>query len=472
GELTGVDPKEVRRKRMEWGIRPVYLVVDTCAAEFASRTPYYYSSYRGEDEVRTGDGPKALVIGSGPIRIGQGIEFDYCSVHAVWALRRLGYETVIINNNPETVSTDFDTADRLYFEPLTVEDVLNVIEREGITRVYVQFGGQTAINLATELADYGVQVCGTSVDALDEAEDRERFRRLLERLEIPQTRGGTAYDVPGARAIAEKVGYPVVVRPSYVIGGRAMEVCHDAEELEAYMARAARVTPDHPVLVDHYLPGKEVEVDCIADGEDVLIPGIFEHIERAGVHSGDSMAVYPDQSLSEGERAQIVRATVRIARELRVVGLMNIQFVIVDGTVYVLEVNPRASRTVPILSKVTGVPMVELAVRVQQGERLRDLGWGTGLRPPGSRVVVKAPVFSFSKMAGLDIHLGPEMKSTGEVLGVGETFAEALYKAFTGAGIQMPEGGGVLCSVGDREKEEALDDLARLSSFGYVLYAT
>ncbi|MCL6577236.1 carbamoyl-phosphate synthase large subunit [Kyrpidia sp.] len=471
-ELTGLDVKEVRRRRTAWGIRPSYLVVDTCAAEFASRTPYYYSTYRGEDEVRGGTGPKALVLGSGPIRIGQGIEFDYCSVHAVWALRRLGFETVIINNNPETVSTDFDTADRLYFEPLTAEDVLNVIEREGIEQIYVQFGGQTAINLAAELARYGLSVCGTPVESLDAAEDRERFRQLLDRLEIPQTRGGTAFDVPGAKAIAEAVGYPVVVRPSYVIGGRAMEVCWDVRELEAYMSRAARVTPDHPVLVDHYLPGKEVEVDAISDGRDVLIPGIFEHIERAGVHSGDSMAVYPDQTLTQDERAQMIRATERIARALGIVGLMNIQFVILDGTVYVLEVNPRASRTVPILSKVTGVPMVELAVRVQHGERLSKLGWGTGLRPPGSRVVVKAPVFSFSKMSGLDIHLGPEMKSTGEVLGVGESFGEALEKAFTAAGIQVQEGGGVFASVSDREKPQVMDDLVALAELGYTLFAT
>ncbi|ADG06878.1 carbamoyl-phosphate synthase large subunit [Kyrpidia tusciae] len=471
-ELTGLDVQEVRRRRTAWGIRPSYLVVDTCAAEFASRTPYYYSTYRGEDEVRGGAGPKALVLGSGPIRIGQGIEFDYCSVHAVWALRRLGFETVIINNNPETVSTDFDTADRLYFEPLTAEDVLNVIEREGIDQVYVQFGGQTAINLAAELAEYGVSVCGTPVEALDAAEDRERFRQLLDQLEIPQTRGGTAFDVPGARAIAEAVGYPVVVRPSYVIGGRAMEVCWNVQELEAYMSRAARVTPDHPVLVDHYLPGKEVEVDAISDGRDVLIPGIFEHIERAGVHSGDSMAVYPDQTLTQDERAQMIRVTEQIARALGIVGLMNIQFVILDGTVYVLEVNPRASRTVPILSKVTGVPMVELAVRVQQGERLSKLGWGTGLRPRGPRVVVKAPVFSFSKMSGLDIHLGPEMKSTGEVLGVGESFGEALEKAFSAAGIQVPDGGGVFGSVSDREKPRVMDDLVALAELGYTLYAT
>ncbi|MCX7571087.1 carbamoyl-phosphate synthase large subunit [Tumebacillus sp. DT12] len=467
----------VRETRHKHGVRPAFTLVDTCAAEFESATPYFFSTYRGEDEGLHGDASKkkALVLGSGPIRIGQGIEFDYCSVHAVWALKKLGYETVIINNNPETVSTDFDTADRLYFEPLTVEDVLEVAHREGAELCFVQYGGQTAINLAAALAERGLLIAGTTIQAIDRAEDREEFRQFLDRLGIPQSLGGSAHDTAGALAVAAEIGYPVMVRPSYVIGGRAMAVVHDAQELQRYMEQATDVAAGHPILIDRYLMGREAEVDAVCDGENVLIPGIFEHIERAGVHSGDSMAVYPPQGLTDAEQATIALYTEKIAAGLPVVGLLNIQFVIADGVVYVLEVNPRSSRTVPIISKVTGVPLVELAIRVQTGEKLPDLGYGTGLYPEIGHVVVKAPVFSFGKLTGLDIPLGPEMKSTGEVLGVGATYAQALAKSFIGAGIPLPspaDGGGVLVSLSDRSKEEALPLLQRFASMGNKLYAT
>ena len=470
---NGTTADDIRALRHEHGIRPNYTLVDTCAAEFESTTPYFFSSYRGYEEALQSTGkPKALVLGSGPIRIGQGIEFDYCSVRAVWALSRLGYETVIINNNPETVSTDFDTADRLYFEPLTVEDVLEVIDREGIDLTFVQFGGQTAINLAEQLEARGVKIAGTSTQAIDAAEDRERFRLFLENLNIPQSQGGTAHDTAGALAVAETIGYPVVVRPSYVIGGRAMAVVHDADELTYYMKHAADVSAGHPILIDQYLAGKEVEVDAVCDGENVLIPGIFEHIERAGVHSGDSMAVYPPQTLSEAEIATLVEYTEQIAKNLPVVGLVNIQYVIYEGKVYVLEVNPRASRTVPIISKVTGVPLVDLAVAANSGLKLTESAYGTGLYPAQDYIVVKAPVFSFGKITGLDIPLGPEMKSTGEVLGIGATYAEALAKSFVSSGISIPQAGGLFVSINDRSKPEALPLLQRFQALGVQLYAT
>ncbi|MFC4768309.1 carbamoyl-phosphate synthase (glutamine-hydrolyzing) large subunit [Effusibacillus consociatus] len=473
--LTGVTNQDVRAARLADGIVPSYLLVDTCAAEFESATPYYYSTYRSQDEVQPSSRKKALVIGSGPIRIGQGIEFDYCSVHAVWALKRQGYETIIINNNPETVSTDFDTADRLYFEPLTLEDVLSVIEKEGVEQVFIQYGGQTAINLAEKLekalVGTNVKIAGTPLAAIDRAEDRDEFRRFLLEQGIPQSEGGTAYDVEGAVEVAGKIGYPVIVRPSYVIGGRAMAVVHNEEELRDYMRLAVDVNPEHPVLIDAYLAGKEVEVDAVCDGENILIPGIFEHIERAGVHSGDSMAVYPPQTLSEAEIATIVDYTQKIARNLPVIGLINIQFVIYEGRVYVLEVNPRASRTVPIISKVTGIPLIDLSVRVQQGQRLTECGYGTGLAANQSYVVVKAPVFSFAKITGFDIHLGPEMKSTGEVLGIGDDYAAAAASAFAGMGIGLKPG-GLFCSITEREKAAAVPLLKRYAQLGFELYAT
>ncbi|WP_096182556.1 carbamoyl-phosphate synthase (glutamine-hydrolyzing) large subunit [Effusibacillus lacus] len=473
--LTGMNWEEVRAKRLAAGIVPSYLLVDTCAAEFESATPYYYSTYRSRDEVARSDKKKALVIGSGPIRIGQGIEFDYCSVHSVWALKRQGYETVIINNNPETVSTDFDTADRLYFEPLTLEDVLAVIEKEGVEQVFVQYGGQTAINLAVKLEKVlqgtGIKLAGTPLSAIHRAEDRDEFRNFLLELGIPQSQGGTAYDVDSAVSVAASIGYPVVVRPSYVIGGRAMAVVHNEWELRDYMRLAVDVNPEHPVLIDAYLEGKEVEVDAVCDGENVLIPGIFEHIERAGVHSGDSMAVYPPQSLSSEEVRTIVEYTEKIACNLPVVGLVNIQFVIFGGCVYVLEVNPRASRTVPIISKVTGIPLIDLSVKTQLGMKLTDCGYGTGLALNQPFVAVKAPVFSFAKITGFDIHLGPEMKSTGEVLGIGKDFASATASAFAGMGIGLKPG-GLFCSITEREKATAIPLLKRYASLGFKLYAT
>ncbi|KEO81612.1 carbamoyl-phosphate synthase large subunit [Tumebacillus flagellatus] len=477
--LIGTNADMIRALRHQYNIRPAYTLVDTCAAEFESTTPYFFSTYHGAGELVPSEGrKKALVLGSGPIRIGQGIEFDYCSVHAVWALERLGYETVILNNNPETVSTDFDTADRLYFEPLTVEDVLEVIDLEGVEQTFVQFGGQTAINLAEKLQQRGVTIAGTTTDAIDIAEDRERFRTFLQELNIPQSNGGTAMDTAGALQVANSIGYPVVVRPSYVIGGRAMAVVYEDSELEHYMKHAADVSSGHPILIDQYLAGREVEVDAVCDGENVLIPGIFEHIERAGVHSGDSMAVYPPQGLTQQEIDTLVTYTEQIAKNLPVVGLINIQYVLVNGEVYVLEVNPRASRTVPIISKVTGVPLVDLAVRVQCGEKLTTCGYGTGLYPAKDYVVVKAPVFSFGKITGLDIPLGPEMKSTGEVLGVGQTFAEALAKSFVGSGIALPKlsedntANGLFLSISDRLKEESLPLLKRFAALGLAFYAT
>ncbi|UOF92765.1 carbamoyl-phosphate synthase (glutamine-hydrolyzing) large subunit [Fodinisporobacter ferrooxydans] len=472
-ELTGVTAEHVRQWRLEQGIVPSYTLVDTCAAEFQSETPYFFSTYRGTNEaISHTDKPRALVLGSGPIRIGQGIEFDYCSVHAVWALRAAGYETIIMNNNPETVSTDFDTADRLYFEPLTVEDVLHVIEQERVEIVFVQFGGQTAINLAGKLAECGVSIAGSSVNAIDLAEDRDRFRQLLDQLQIPQSAGGTATSVDGAKEVAKRIGYPLVVRPSYVIGGRAMAIVYQEEELELYMQQAVDQYASHPILLDRYLPGKEVEVDAIADGQDVLIPGIFEHVERAGVHSGDSMALYPPQTLTAAEIQTIVAYTQQITRALPVVGLVNIQFVIHDGKIYVIEVNPRASRTVPILSKVTGVPMVDLAIQVQLGKKLPETSFGTGLYPPIAHVVVKTPVFSFGKITQLDTFLGPEMKSTGEVLGVAPDLAEALAKSLSGAGFQLQNQGYVLCSIADRQKPDILPIAQRLLERGYAIAAT
>jgi carbamoyl-phosphate synthase large subunit len=470
--LLNVEATDVTALRRELNLKPVYKMVDTCAGEFAAATPYYYSTYEEEDEVETSSTKKLLVLGSGPIRIGQGIEFDYCSVHAVWALRKAGYEAVIINNNPETVSTDFNTSDRLYFEPLHVEDVMHVVEREQPDGVIVQFGGQTAINLAEPLARAGVKIFGTSLEDIDRAEDREKFDALLNELEIARPDGRSVTSLAGALAAAVTLGYPVLVRPSYVLGGRAMQIIYSDTELETYMKEAVQVSKSHPILVDRYLQGVEVEVDAISDGDTVVIPGIMEHIERAGVHSGDSIAVYPPQSLSPSIRDQIVENTIRLARGLRVKGMINIQFVIHEDTVYVLEVNPRSSRTVPFLSKVTGVPMVDLAMHAVLGNSLQAAGYESGLIPEQALVSVKVPVFSFAKLRRVDITLGPEMKSTGEVMGTERTYAKALYKGLLAAGMEIPTYGTVLATISDKDKVESLPILKGFSSLGFRLAAT
>ena len=470
--LAGSSTEEIRSSRKQQNIVPSYKMVDTCAAEFEADTPYYYSTYAQEDEVTVSHKRKVMVLGSGPIRIGQGVEFDYCSVHSVWALREMGLESIIVNNNPETVSTDFDTSDRLYFEPLTPEDVMNIIDKENPEGVIVQFGGQTAINLAGPLAKAGVKILGTSVDSIDRAEDRERFDELLEQNNIPRPRGSTVTNGVDAVIEANKIGYPVVVRPSYVLGGRAMEIVYTEDELKDYMTRAVKASPEHPVLVDRYMQGTEVEVDAISDGKDVFIPGIMEHVERAGVHSGDSIAVYPTKTLSPAIINTIVDYTTRLAIGLKVKGLINIQYVVVDNNVYVIEVNPRSSRTIPFLSKVTDVPMVNVATRVAMGESLSSLGYESGLLPAKPYTAVKAPVFSFSKMQQVDISLGPEMKSTGEVMGIDYHYARALYKAITGAGMNVPEYGTVLFTVADKDKEEGGELAKSLADLGYHLVAT
>lgn len=472
GRLTGQPQENIRAMRKDLGLRPVYKMVDTCAAEFAAQTPYYYSSYEEEDEVQESPGRKVLVLGSGPIRIGQGIEFDYCSVHASLALRACGRESIVINNNPETVSTDFDMSDRLYFEPLALEDVLHVIEREQPEGVIVQFGGQTAINLAGPLAALGVPILGTAVADIDRAENREKFDALLSELHIARPAGKAVLNLNEALHAANELGYPVLVRPSYVLGGRAMQIVYGADELAQYMAEAVTASKEQPILVDRYLVGTEVEVDAISDGETVVIPGIMEHVERAGVHSGDSIAVYPAQTLSEAVIERITGDTVRIARSLRVKGLINLQFVVQGEEVFVLEVNPRSSRTVPFLSKVTGVQMVDVAMRAILGQRLADLGFTTGLLPAGDLVSVKVPVFSFAKLRSVDVTLGPEMKSTGEVMGSEETFSKALYKGMLAAGFRFPSHGAILATIADKDKEEALPILRGLAEFGYHLFAT
>ncbi|MBC7345853.1 MAG: carbamoyl-phosphate synthase large subunit [Clostridia bacterium] len=475
-KIRNTTPEAIRRQRLAWGIRPVFKMVDTCAAEFAAATPYYYSTYEEEDEAPATMRPKVVVLGAGPIRIGQGIEFDYCSVHALWGLREAGFEAIIINNNPETVSTDFDTADRLYFEPLTLEDVLNVIDREKPLGVVVQFGGQTAINLAPGLAAAGVPLLGTAMEGIDAAEDRRKCAALLRQLGISQSEGDAATTVAEALAVAAGLGYPVLVRPSYVIGGRAMEVVSTPKELEQYMAGAVRVSPQYPVLIDKYLRGREVEVDAVSDGESVFLPAIFEHVERAGVHSGDSIAFLPPQTLTAEEIAQIVDATQRIGRGLGVVGLLNVQYAVSQGRAFVLEVNPRASRTVPIVSKVTGVPLVKLATLVVLGKSLRELGYPSGLAPAPPQVAVKAPVFSFGKLPLAELALGPEMKSTGEVLGLDYRAAAALAKAFAAAGLgarrPLARQDAVLLAVADRDKEQALPLARSFRDLGFTLWAT
>ncbi len=481
-------PDQVRELRHRWDIRPVYKMVDTCAAEFEAATPYFYSTYEEENEAVPLEGKKALVIGSGPIRIGQGIEFDYCSVHSAWALQEAGIKSIMINSNPETVSTDFDTSDRLYFESLDEESVRDILENEtsdnSLPSTIVQFGGQTAINLAEPLARCGMPILGSSAEAIDLAEDRHRFEDFLNRLGIPQPPGAAVTTVEDAINVAKLIGYPVLVRPSYVLGGRAMEIVHSASELVRYMAAATELGR-RPILIDKYLEGKEVEADAICDGEDVLIPGVMEHIERAGVHSGDSMAVYPGLNLTDEEVSTLVDYTVRIGRGLGVRGLMNVQYVIMPppgetgfsptrqgSSVYVLEVNPRASRTVPFLSKVTGVPMVRVATHVMLGKSLKEQGYGTGLWKRQKLVAIKAPVFSMSKLRGVDTYLGPEMKSTGEVMGIDYTFEAALTKALLAAGLMLPPNGAILFSVADRDKPEALPLIRQFVKAGYRLYAT
>ncbi|HEY3079001.1 MAG TPA: carbamoyl-phosphate synthase large subunit [Chloroflexota bacterium] len=467
-------PERVRQQRQEWGLRPVYKMVDTCAAEFEAQTPYFYSTYEQENEAPPLEAPKAAVIGSGPIRIGQGIEFDYCSVHSAWALQRAGWRAIMVNSNPETVSTDFDTSNRLYFEPLDEESVRDVLENECIeqTPAVCQFGGQTAINLAEPVALGGGRIIGSSVEAIDLAEDRERFDDFLANLGIPRPAGGAVTTVEQALVVADRIGYPVLVRPSYVLGGRAMEIVHSATELIRYVKNAAELSTRRPILIDKYLEGKEVEVDAICDGQDVVIPGVMEHIERAGVHSGDSMAVYPGLNLQEWEVDAIVDYTVRIGRELGVRGLMNVQYVLYDEGVYVLEVNPRSSRTVPFLSKVTGVPMVQLATKVMLGESLHQQGYATGLCTRRKLVAIKAPVFSMSKLVGVDTALGPEMKSTGEVMGIDAAFIPALTKALMAANVMLPPTGKLLVSIADRDKAEAAPLLRRLAGLGYGFWAT
>ncbi|UJF35164.1 carbamoyl-phosphate synthase large subunit [Paenibacillus hexagrammi] len=472
GAVTFTKEAEIRAHRLQQNIKPVYKMVDTCAAEFEASTPYYYSTYEQEDEVTETSKEKVVVLGSGPIRIGQGIEFDYSTVHAVWAIQAAGYEAVIINNNPETVSTDFNTSDRLYFEPLFFEDVMNVIEREKPIGVIVQFGGQTAINLAAPLANAGVRILGSDLESIDTAEDRKKFEALLSKLAIAQPPGGTVTSVDQAVGVASQFGYPVLVRPSYVLGGRAMEIVYSDQELLSYMEYAVKINPEHPVLIDRYMLGKEVEVDAICDKETVLIPGIMEHVERAGVHSGDSIAVYPPQSISAEIKQKIIDITTKIGLELKVVGLVNIQFVIFNDEVYVIEVNPRSSRTVPFLSKVTNIPMANVATRVIMGQKLADMGYQSGLWPEDHYVSVKVPVFSFAKLRRVDTTLGPEMKSTGEVMGRDTNFAKALYKGLIGAGMKIPPAGSVVVTVADKDKEEAIEILKGFYRLGYKLIAT
>ena len=463
---------EVYQLRQEAGITPVFKMVDTCAAECESSTPYFYSSYEAENESMVTDKPKIVVLGSGPIRIGQGVEFDYATVHAVLAIKAAGYEAIIINNNPETVSTDFTISDKLYFEPLTEEDVMAILNHEQPLGVVVQFGGQTAINLADKLQRHGVKILGTSLEEIDKAENRDKFEHLLHELAIPQPLGKTASDTETAVTNAASIGYPVLVRPSYVLGGRAMEIVYEEADLRRYMETAVRVSPEHPVLTDRYLIGQEIEVDAICDGQTVVIPGIMEHIERAGVHSGDSIAVYPPQTLSQAQKEQLVDYTIRLAKGLNIVGLLNIQYVLSKGELYVLEVNPRSSRTVPFLSKITGVPMAQLAMQAILGQSLGDLGYQTGLLPEPSAVYTKVPVFSFQKLKDVDTALGPEMKSTGEVMGSDLTLEKSLYKGLVAAGIQVKDQGTILFTVANEDKAEALELAHRFSDLGFNLLAT
>ncbi|MFJ7830011.1 carbamoyl-phosphate synthase large subunit [Peribacillus sp. NPDC097284] len=471
-EIWEVAEINVYEYRKQHGIIPVYKMVDTCAAEFESETPYFYGTYEEENESVVTDKKSVIVLGSGPIRIGQGVEFDYATVHSVWAIKEAGYEAIIINNNPETVSTDFSISDKLYFEPLTLEDVMHVIDLEKPEGVIVQFGGQTAINLAEGLVHRGVKILGTSLEDLDRAENRNKFETALQEMGIPQPKGKTATSVEEAIIIAEDIGYPVLVRPSYVLGGRAMEIVYKQEELLHYMKNAVKINPEHPVLIDRYLTGKEVEVDGISDGKTVVIPGIMEHIERAGVHSGDSIAVYPPQSLTDKQKEVIIDYTTRLAKGLKIIGLLNIQYVISNDEVYVIEVNPRSSRTVPFLSKITNVPMANLATKVILGQSLESHGYQSGMVPEQTGVYVKVPVFSFAKLRGVDISLGPEMKSTGEVMGKDSTLEKALYKGLVASGFTIQSHGTVLLTISDKDKQEALQLARRFHNIGFKLIAT
>ena len=471
--LTGIPEEKIKKMRYDNGIVAAYKMVDTCAAEFEASTPYYYSVYGSENEaVETNPPKKVLVLGSGPIRIGQGIEFDYCSVHATWAFRKAGYETVIINNNPETVSTDFDIADKLYFEPLTPEDVESIVNIEKPDGAVVQFGGQTAIKLTESLMKMGVPILGTKAEDVDAAEDRELFDKILEQTEIPRAAGGTVYTAEEAKAVANRLGYPVLVRPSYVLGGQGMQIAISDEEIEEFMNIINRIAQDHPILVDKYLQGKEIEVDAVCDGTDILIAGIMEHIERTGVHSGDSISVYPAPTISRTVKEKIAEYTRRLAKALHVKGLINIQFIAIGEDVYVIEVNPRSSRTVPYISKVTGIPIVDLATEVIIGKTIRELGYEPGLQPEADYFAIKMPVFSFEKIRGAEISLGPEMKSTGECLGIAKTFNEALYKAFLGAGVDLPKYKQMIITVKDADKGEAIEIAKRFEKLGYIIYAT
>ena len=470
---TGKTEEEVKQLRYEYGITAAFKMVDTCAAEFASETPYYYGCFDGiNEEEETSGRKKIMVLGSGPIRIGQGIEFDYCSVHSVWALKQEGYETIIVNNNPETVSTDFDIADKLYFEPLTPEDVENIVRLEKPDGAVVQFGGQTAINLTESLIKMGVKILGTSAENVDAAEDRELFDEILEECCIPRAKGDTVFTTEEALKVANELGYPVLIRPSYVLGGQGMQIAVRDQDIVEFMAVINRYHQEHPILIDKYLMGKEIEVDAVCDGEDILIPGIMEHIERAGIHSGDSISVYPAQTISDKIKRVLVDYTGKLARSLHVIGLINIQFIVYQDEVYVIEVNPRSSRTVPYISKVTGIPIVDLASRVILGAKIRDLGFEPGLAPDAGYLAIKMPVFSFEKLRGAEISLGPEMKSTGECLGIAKTFDEALYKAFLGAGVNLPKHKKMIISVKDSDKLEAVGVAKRFKALGYEIFAT
>ena len=472
-ELTGKTEEEIKQMRYANGIVAAYKMVDTCAAEFAAETPYYYSVYGSENEAaETTPQKKVLVLGSGPIRIGQGIEFDFCSVHCTWAFAKEGWETVIINNNPETVSTDFDIADKLYFEPLTAEDVESIVNIEKPDGAVVQFGGQTAIKLTEALMKMGVPILGTKAEDVDAAEDRELFDEILEKTHIPRAAGGTVFTAEEAKEVANRLGYPVLVRPSYVLGGQGMKIAFNDEEIEEFIGIINRIAQDHPILVDKYLQGKEIEVDAVCDGTDILIPGIMEHIERTGVHSGDSISVYPAPTISDKVKDTIVEYTKRLAQALHVVGLINIQFIAMNEEVYVIEVNPRSSRTVPYISKVTGIPIVDLATKVIIGNTIRGLGYEPGLAPVADYIAIKMPVFSFEKLRGAEISLGPEMKSTGECLGIAKTFNEALSKAFMGAGINLPQHKKMILTVRDQDKTDAISVAKRFKALGYEIYAT
>ncbi|WP_313581382.1 carbamoyl-phosphate synthase large subunit [Lacrimispora sp.] len=471
--LSGTSLEEIRRMRKDNGIMAAFKMVDTCAAEFAAETPYYYSCFGSENEaVKTTGKKKVLVLGSGPIRIGQGIEFDFCSVHSTWSFRRKGYETIIVNNNPETVSTDFDIADKLYFEPLTPEDVESIVDMEKPDGAVVQFGGQTAIKLTEALMNMGIPILGTSAEDVDAAEDRELFDKILEDCGIPRPAGQTVFTAEEAKRAAGELGYPVLVRPSYVLGGQGMQIAISDQDIDEFIGIINQIAQDHPILVDKYIPGKEIEVDAVCDGEDILIPGIMEHIERAGVHSGDSISIYPAQSISETVKEKLVEYTRRLSKALHVKGMINIQFIVSGEDVYVIEVNPRSSRTVPYISKVTGIPIVPLATQVICGHSVRELGYEPGLSPEADYIAVKMPVFSFEKIRGADVSLGPEMKSTGECLGIAKTFNEALYKAFAGAGIKLPRHKNMIITVKDSDKEEIIDIARRFQAQGYKIFST